>query len=94
LHLDHAAPICDLGVHPGASADGIVRSKHFVTEPVALAAGERIEAEDRRCHLWFCIEGAGEVEGADFRPGDVWLLEGRPEVRAKTASRFLRTYAP
>src|SRR5690242_5583338 len=39
LHLEAAAPICDLGVHPGRTADGVVRSKHFVTEPVSMEAG-------------------------------------------------------
>jgi mannose-6-phosphate isomerase len=94
LHLEAAAPICDLGVHPGRTVDGVVRSKHFVTEPVSIAAGERVEAEDRRCHLWFCIDGAGDIEGAPFARGDVWLLEGRPAIEARTATRFLRTYAP
>jgi mannose-6-phosphate isomerase len=94
LHLDAATPICDLGGHPGQTAGGVVRSKHFVTEPVRLAAGERLDVEDRRCHLWFCISGAGEIEGAVFGRGDVWLLEGRPAIRASAPSQFLRTYAP
>ena len=31
--------IADLGVHPGAVPDGVVRSKHFVTEPVDDGGG-------------------------------------------------------
>src|SRR5581483_3035997 len=48
LHLEQAAPICDLGVHPGPVVDGVVRSKHFATVPVALAAGEERPVEDRK----------------------------------------------
>ena len=42
IHVEKAVPICDLGVHPGASRavpvgegrEAVVRSKHFVTELV------------------------------------------------------------
>lgn len=97
LHLEKAAPICDLGVHPGAVAEGVVRSKHFVTEPVRLDAGASRRPETRRCHLWICVDGAGTIDGEAFRPGEVWLMpetgEG-PEIRTGTGARFLRTYVP
>ena len=94
LHLDKAAAISDLGVHPGAVQGGIVRSKHFVTEPVAMAAGEERRPEERECHLWICAEGEGSIDGAPFGRGDVWMLAGESHVRAKTRASFLRTYAP
>src|SRR5581483_12008505 len=47
LHLEKAAPIADLGVHPGAVPDGLVSSRHFVTAPVDLRAGERRVPEPR-----------------------------------------------
>jgi mannose-6-phosphate isomerase len=94
LHLDQAARISELGAHPGAVADGVVRSKHFVTEPVAMAAGEERWPESRNCHLWICIEGDGAIDGCPFGRGEVWLVEEGSVVRAGSASRFLRTYVP
>jgi mannose-6-phosphate isomerase len=94
LHLDKAAPICDLGVHLGPVASGVVRSKHFVTEPVELAAGEERRAEARNGHLWICLGGSGSIEGVPYRRSEVWLLEGAAIVRADVPSRFLCTYAP
>ena len=94
LHLDKAAPLADLGVHPGAVPDGVVRSKHFVTEPVAMMAGEERRPEWRNCHLWTCVEGHGSIDGAPFRRGEVWLLGDGSCLRAETAARFLRTYVP
>jgi mannose-6-phosphate isomerase len=94
LHLEKAAAISDLGVHPGAVAGGVVRSKHFVTEPVGMAAGEDRRPEPRECHLWICLAGAGSVDGTPFRPGEVWMVGDGSVVRAETAARFLRTYVP
>jgi mannose-6-phosphate isomerase len=94
LHLEKAAAIADLGVHPGAVRCGVVRSKHFVTESVAMAAGEEHRAEARECHLWIPLEGEGSIEGAPFRRGEVWKVEQGAVVRAETGARFLRTYVP
>jgi mannose-6-phosphate isomerase len=97
LHLEQAAPICDLGVHPGPIPGGIVRSKHFIAEPVELAAGAEHRPEPHPCHLWICLGGEGTIEAAPFRQGEVWLLpeEGaQPLIRSHAPTRFLRTYAP
>jgi mannose-6-phosphate isomerase len=97
LHLDQAEPICDLGVHPGPVADGVVRCRHFVTEQVHLHAGETRTPEPRSCHLWICLDGEGVIGTQPFRQGEVWLLpeEGdQPEIRTNGAARFLRTYVP
>jgi mannose-6-phosphate isomerase len=96
LHLEKAAPIADLGVHPGAVPDGIVRSKHFVTRPMTLRPGERSVPEPRECHLWICVEGGGTMAGQPFASGDVWLLPEEPqtEIQASAPSRFLETYVP
>lgn len=94
LHLEQAAAVSDLGPHDGLAKDGVVRSKHFVTAPVALAAGKRVTAEDRACHLWVCLTGEGKIGGARFGRGEVWLLEGRPEIEAEKDSQLLRTYVP
>jgi mannose-6-phosphate isomerase len=66
LHLDKAAPLADLGVHPGPIADGVVRSKYFVTESVTLAAGQGHSPEARNCHLWICLDGTGVIDGQHF----------------------------
>jgi mannose-6-phosphate isomerase len=96
-HLEQAAPIANLGVHPGAVVDGVVRSRHFITTPVELRAGERRMPEGRRCHLWICIEGRGTVGGEAFARGEVWLLPEageQPAIEAAVESRFLETYVP
>jgi len=94
LHLEQAARIADLGVHPGPVPDGVVRSKHFVTEPVEMAAGEERCPEARECHLWICIQGAGVIDGRPFARSDVWLIREGTEVRSESPARFLRTYVP
>src|ERR1044071_1776653 len=94
LHLEKAAPIADLGVHPGAVADGIVRSRHFVTRPVALAPGERYAADAHKCHLWICVEARGSMGGEPYERGEVWLIPDSTTIEAGAASRFLVTYVP
>jgi mannose-6-phosphate isomerase len=94
LHLEQAAPISDLGPHPGPVADGVVRSKYFVTEPVELAAGEEHRPEPRECHLWICVEGHGTIDGQTFGRGEVWLVEEGCGIRAEGRTRVLRTYVP
>jgi mannose-6-phosphate isomerase len=94
LHLEQAAPISDLGPHPGPVADGVVRSKYFVTEPVELAAGEEHRPEPRECHLWICIQGHGTIDGQKFGRAEVWLVEEGSIIRAEGRTRFLRTYVP
>jgi mannose-6-phosphate isomerase len=97
IHVEKAAPIADLGVHPGAVADGLVCCRHFVTEPVELRSGERRMPEARQCHLWICVEGEGALAGERYTRGDVLLLPEageQPAFEALTASRFLRTYVP
>jgi mannose-6-phosphate isomerase len=94
LHLRQAAPIADLGPHPGPIPDGVVRSKHFVTEPVELASGDTLRPEPRRCHLWICLAGHGVIDADAFVPGDVYLVEDVSTIRADSPARFLRTYVP
>jgi mannose-6-phosphate isomerase len=98
LHVEKALPICDLGVHPGASPQGEpVRSRHFVTEVAALAPGGRIQPEPHDCHLWICIAGEARIGDEAVRSGEVWLLpeEGeQPEVQSDSGATFLRTWAP
>jgi mannose-6-phosphate isomerase len=105
IHLEKAVPICDLGVHPGASRtvprgegrEELARSRHFVTEMVRLKAGGRFVPARKKCHLWICLEGRGTLGSESFRPGEVWWLpdEGAPPALvADEASRFLRTWVP
>lgn len=97
LHLAKAAPMAELGVHPGPVAGGVVRCRHFATEPVALAAGESRTPEPRDCQLWICVDGQGTIGGQEFHRGEVWLLpeEGlQPVIKAGSAAEFLRTYVP
>jgi mannose-6-phosphate isomerase len=105
LHVEKAVPICDLGVHPGASPavprgegrEELARSRHFVTEMVRLKAGGRFVPAPEKCQLWICLEGSGALGAEAFQPGEVWLLpdEGPPPaIVASEASRFLRTWVP
>ena len=103
LHVEQAAAVSDLGVHPGAAqsqaiGEGrelLVRSNHFVTEAVRLAAVQEHRPSAERCHLWICLEGAGTIGGEAVRPGEVWLLPetgDQPCIKAETGMRFLRTH--
>jgi len=105
IHVDQAVAIADLGVHPGAARpiplpvgrEELVRSKHFITEMVPLAAAERLIPTPEKCQLWIAIEGAGSIGGQPFRAGEVWLLPEQgeqPVVATDTGAKFLRTYAP
>ena len=105
IHVEKAVPISDLDVHPGAAqpvaiADGrelLVRSKHFVTEQVRLAAGAEQRPSAENCQLWICLQGSGRIGNQPVRASEVWLFPDagdQPVVRADTAARFLRTYVP
>jgi mannose-6-phosphate isomerase len=104
LHVAQAAAVSDLGIHPGAThpvalAAGrelLVRSKHFVTEGVRLAAGQEHQPSAERCQLWICLHGRGWIGDEAVRPGEVWLLPEtgeQPTVKAEMGMRFLRTHA-
>jgi mannose-6-phosphate isomerase len=105
IHVEKAVPIADLGVHPGAAPgvtlpDGreeLVRSKHFVTELVPLAAGEQRTLAPETCQLWIAIAGSGTIGEEPFRAGEVWLMpeEGpQPAVTSGSGATMLRTYVP
>jgi mannose-6-phosphate isomerase len=105
IHVQQAVPISDLGVHPGAARpkplgegrEELVRSTHFVTESVTLQAGDVLTPAPRECQLWIVLEGAGTFDGEPFRQREVWLFPEtgeQPAIRARSAARFLRTYAP
>lgn len=105
LHLEQAAAVSDLGVHPGAISpvpngpgrEELVRAKHFVTERVRIAPGEQLRPEARTCQLWICLVGAASVGPEPCRPGEVWLMpdEGeQPAISASADSIFLRTWVP
>jgi len=97
LHLEQAVRVSDLGVHPGAVPDGVVRSKHFVTEPVRLQPGESKTPAPQPCQLWICLQGEGTIGGEPFRPAEVWLLPdtgAQPPIASASGARFLRTYVP
>jgi mannose-6-phosphate isomerase len=98
IHVEKAVPICDLGVHPGATPPGEpVRSKHFVTELVELEAGARVRPARRTCQLWICIGGEARIGSESVHAGEVLLLpdEGaQPEVESKSDAKFLRTWVP
>jgi mannose-6-phosphate isomerase len=103
IHVEKAVPLCNLGVHPGASRalhigegrEELVRSSHFVTELVRLKPGEAFQPAPEKCQLWICLEGRGAIGGELFHAGEVWLLPDdgeQPAVGAETASRFLRSW--
>ena len=105
IHVEKAVPICDLGVHPGASRpvpvgegrEEVARSRHFVTELVPLKAGEWFRPVAEKCQLWICLEGRGKIGTEAFQAGEVWLLpdEGeQPGILADVPARFLRTWVP
>jgi len=103
LHVQQAVAVSDCGVHPGVVVptplgeghELLVRSKHFVTESVRLAAGRKLQPSAKPCHLWICIEGLGSIGDEPVRLGEVWLLPEQaeqPPIYAETAMRFLRTH--
>jgi mannose-6-phosphate isomerase len=105
IHVEKAVPLCDLGVHPGASRakrldegrEEVVRSDHFVTELVCLKAGDSFRPASEKCQLWICLEGRGAIGAAGFKAGEVWLLPDEGEqaaIVADGAARFLRTWVP
>jgi mannose-6-phosphate isomerase len=106
LHVEQAVPISDLGVHPGASRpvplgpgrEQLVRCPYFVTESVRLKAGDDQVHPPQRCHLWICLEGAGNIgPSGRFHAGEVWLIpeDGeQPPISAGEDTRFLRTFVP
>lgn len=105
IHVEKAVPICELGVHPGASRrvpvgagrEELVRSPQFVTELVRLQAGERFVPAPEKCQLWICLEGGGTIGAERFQAGEVWLLpdEGeQPAIAGDGPARCLRTWAP
>ncbi len=105
IHLDQAAPIADLGRHPGAAIptpsgpgrETLVRSKHFVTESIVLRPGERTTPTPEACQLWIALEGSGALGAQSFCSGETWLLPEtglQPEIRAEAPVRFLRTFVP
>ncbi len=105
IHVEQAAAIADLGVHPGASVpraiapgrEELARSAHFITEAVRVPEGGEERPQAERCQLWICLEGRGTIGTQPFRPAEVWLLPEsgeQPAVRAESAARFLRTWAP
>jgi mannose-6-phosphate isomerase len=102
IHVEKAIPLCDLGVHSGASRpvaisegrDELVRSKHFVTELVQLRPGQSLTPEPHNCHLWIALEGRATIENRPLLPGEVWHVPGTATVRAESPARFLRTWSP
>ena len=105
LHLEQAAAIADLSVHPGAvrpvklaeGAEELVRAKHFVTQRIRMGAGDRRTPEAQVCHLWIALEGGGTIGGQAYAQGEVWLLPEtgvQPEIRATEESTFLSTWVP
>ena len=105
IHAERAAPIADLGVHPGAArpirvsdaCEDLVRAKHFVTQRICLGAGERTVPEPQASQLWIVLEGDGAIGCQQYRRGEVWLLPEtgeQPEIRPGRNSTFLRTWAP
>jgi mannose-6-phosphate isomerase len=105
IHVEQAAPIADLGVHPGAirpiklanGCEELVRAKHFVTQRICLAAGEQHMPEAHTCQLWIALEGSGAIGHEPYGRGEVWLLPEngeQPAICAKEQSVFLRTWAP
>jgi mannose-6-phosphate isomerase len=102
IHVEKAVPLCDLGVHPGASLpvprgegrEELVRSAHFITEVVRLAKGAAIGADPRPCHIWICTAGSGMIGGEAYRAGEVWLVPEEATILAGEASEFLRTWVP
>ena len=105
IHVEKAVPICDLGVHGGASQPvriaenwcELARCGYFVTESLRMKAGESRTLPAQRCHLLICVEGAGNIGSGKFHAGEAWMVpeEGeQPEVTAGEDTYLIRTYVP
>lgn len=97
IHVEQSVRVADLGVHPGASrpdpATGLlVECPYFATGVVTVT--DSVPVEDRKCHLWICLEGEALLGGAPVKMGEVWLVEGASEVWSPERAKFLRTYVP
>jgi mannose-6-phosphate isomerase len=98
IHVEKAAPISDLGIHPGAvrplflepGRTELVRSNYFVTELIDV---RRFVAEPQACQLMICMEGSASIGGEQILAGETWLLPDEPVV-LEGAGRFLRTFVP
>jgi mannose-6-phosphate isomerase len=104
-HVQQAVAISDLNVYNGRLEPSVIapgfeelaRCEYFVTERVELGAGRSAGYEPQETELWIVLKGCGEIDGAAYRPGEVWhCSEPRPrsELRATTDSELLRTYVP
>jgi mannose-6-phosphate isomerase len=89
LHVDQAVAVCDLTVHPGASALP-VRCNHFVTERIGVDGS--YTPEQQNCDLFICLGGSATIDRHPVKPGEVWLLPAPAAIEG--SATFLRTYTP
>ncbi|HSW50205.1 MAG TPA: class I mannose-6-phosphate isomerase [Bryobacteraceae bacterium] len=100
LQLDRAVEALRLQPHPGPAPPAgqpLVSCPHFVVERLE-AASLHYQPDPERFHLLIAIEGAGEIGGASFAPGQVWYISpgAEPFQLSAAAGRavFLRAYVP
>jgi mannose-6-phosphate isomerase len=102
IHIEKAVPICDLGVHPGASQpveidDGwheLARCRYFVTESLRMKAGEERALPAQQHQLVICVAGSGNLGGSSFRAGEVWLAPEGGQIYSDGSAHVLRTFVP
>ncbi len=95
LHLEQALAVAQLGPHPGPGAS-VIECPYFRTQPLVLTAAMTF-ASGPRNELLICLKGRGDFDGAEFAPGEVWVIPAGTErftIRPREAVEFLRTYVP
>jgi mannose-6-phosphate isomerase len=100
LHLDAAAEVAHLGIHPGASQalessagrQLLVRSEYFETERLEIA---KPTIEIAGPALLVFVEGCGTIAREPFHAGEVWQLpEGAWRLQNEAPVRVLRVRGP
>jgi mannose-6-phosphate isomerase len=104
LHVEQAAAIADLGIHPGPvkpemispGRELLVGCDYFETELLAVEKSEYAGYPERDQFLIF-LEGRGRIADLAYHAGDVWLIAPEADrfwLVPEATSRALRVLAP
>jgi mannose-6-phosphate isomerase len=104
LHLEQAAAIAHLDVHPGcvkapitsAGRKLLVSCEYFETELLELEKAE-YAGYPARDQFLIIVEGRGRIADLDYQAGEVWLVPPEADrfwLVPHDASRALRVLAP
>jgi mannose-6-phosphate isomerase len=90
LHIAKSLDVLETGAYDGLR-EMPVACDHFVTEMLAIPAGET--SRGAADGLLVALKGEGTIAGREFRPGEVWHVmadNGDLEVASSSGARLLR----